>query len=160
MKKLISILLIAVFLLSAVGCSCGLSCCAKPQVPTPPENAEFTLAYDDASIVTLLAYFQANTGYQPKFENVTEPDNEYSQPNPAANASTACIAVLKDEANVAALEEAGWTRVTAENEFSLIVLEPPTGSTAVRNGDAISALKVWLGGTEASYLFAHPDLLN
>ncbi len=156
MKRVLSIVLIAVFLLGTVGCSCGLSCCAKSNVPTPPENAAFTLAYDDASVQKLLAYFQANTGYQPTYIVVTEFDDVKT--DPAARADVACIAVLSDEANAAALEEAGWTRISGENIFSLIVLEPPTSSTAVRNDNATSALKVWFGGTEAKYLVEHPDL--
>ncbi len=158
MKKIVSILMIAVFLFATVGCSCGLSCCAKSQVPTPPENAAFTLAYDDPSITTLLAYFQANTGYQPTFTNVTEFDEVHT--DVVSCASLSCVAVLKDEANAAALEEAGWTRVAVENGFSLIVLAAPDGSSAVRNETAVSALKVWLGGTEARYLSEHPDLLK
>lgn len=158
MKKFLSILLIAVMLFATVGCSCGLSCCAKSQVPVPPENAAFALAYDDASILSLLAYFQANTGYQPTFSDVTDAASETA--DPVAIASTSCIAVLKDEANAAVLEEAGWTRLNIDNVFELIVLEPPTDSTAVRNADAVSALKVWLGGAEAQYLSAHPDLWN
>ena len=160
MKRTITMILSAMLLLTAVGCSCGLSCCAKSQVPTPPENAAFTLAYDDASIPVLLAYYQANTGYQPTYVNVTESGEENTEADPAALAVTACVAVLKDEANIAALEEAGWTRVSLENVFDLIVLEAPSTSSAVRNTDAVSSLKVWLGGTEAQYLFAHPDLLN
>ena len=62
MKRILSILAIAILLFGTIGCSCGLSCCAKSQVPTPPENAAFTLAYDDETMTTLLAYFQANTG--------------------------------------------------------------------------------------------------
>lgn len=157
MKRLLTIALIAVFLLGTVGCSCGLSCCAKSNVPTPPENAAFTLAYDDAASLKLLAYFQANTGYQPTYVDVTEAE-EGAAADPAAKASAACVAVLKDEANAAALEAAGWTRVGGENLFSLIVLEPPAISTAVRNDNAVSALKVWFGGTEAKYLVEHPDL--
>ena len=106
MKRTITIILSAILLLASVGCSCGLSCCAKSQVPTPPENAAFTLAYDDASIPTLLAYYQANTGYQPTFVNVTESGEENVEADPAALAVTACVAVLKDEANAAALEAA------------------------------------------------------
>lgn len=160
MKRTITIFLSAILLLATVGCSCGLSCCAKSQVPTPPENAAFTLAYDDASIPVLLAYFQANTGYQPTFVNVTDSGSEDTEAEPAVLASSACIAVLKEEANVAVLEQAGWTRMTLDNVFELIVLEAPSTSSAVRNTDAVSALKVWFGGAEAQYLFAHPDLLQ
>ena len=158
MKKFFSILLIAAVLLTTVGCSCGISCCAKSQVPTPPENASFALACDDASIVTLLAYFQANTGYQPTITNITEEDEVKT--DAVSRAATSCVAVLKDEANAAELEAAGWTRVNLDNAFSLIVLEPPADSAAARNADAVSALKVWLGGSEAKYLFEHPDLLK
>ena len=157
MKRILSILVIAALLLSAVGCSCGLSCCAKSNVPTPPENAAFTLAYDDPALEKLLAYFQANTGYQPTYLDVTAADAEGTA-DPARTASSACVAVLKDEANIAALEAAGWTRVNADNVFSLTVLEAPVGSTAVRNDNAVSALKVWFGGMEAKYLVEHPDL--
>lgn len=159
MKRVLSIFLSAILLLATVGCSCGLSCCAKSQVPTPPENAAFTLAYDDASIPALLAYFQANTGYQPTCVNVTETMDE-TEADPAALAASACIAVLKDEANAAVLEAAGWTRVTSDNPFALILLESPAGSGAAVNSDATSALKVWFGGTEAKYLAAHTDLWN
>ena len=159
MKKFVSILAIAVLLLATVGCSCGLSCCGSSQVPKGPENAAFTLAFDDADTKALLAYFQANTGYQPSFADVPAAA-EGEVADPAANAATACVAVLKDEANAAALEEAGWTRVTLDNAFGLIVLEAPANSAAARNADAVSALKVWLGGAEAQYLFAHPDLLD
>ena len=158
MKKIFSILLIAAVLLTTVGCSCGISCCAKSQVPTPPENAAFALACDDASIETLLAYFQANTGYQPTITNITEEDEVKT--DAVSRAATSCVAVLKDEANAAELEAAGWTRVNLDNAFSLIVLEPPADSAAARNTDAVSALKVWLGGSEAKYLFEHPDLLK
>ena len=66
----------------------------------------------------------------------------------------------KDEANIAALEAAGWKRAAVENAFGLTVLEAPIGSTSVRNDNAVSALKVWLDGTEDKYLLEHPDLWN
>lgn len=159
MKRILSILAIAILLFGTIGCSCGLSCCAKSQVPTPPENAAFTLAYDDETMTTLLAYFQANTGYQPTFVNVTEA-KEGEEVDQASAAANACVAVLKDEANIAALEAAGWKRAAVENAFGLTVLEAPIGSTSVRNDNAVSALKVWLDGTEAKYLLEHPDLWN
>ena len=106
MKRFLSILAIAVLLTSAIGCSCGLSCCAKSNVPTPPENAAFTLAFDDESVKPLLAYFQANTGYQPTFVDVTAADAEGTV-DPARTAASACVAVLKDETCIAALEAAG-----------------------------------------------------
>ena len=159
MKRFLSILVVAIFLFGTIGCSCGLSCCgAKSQVPTPPDNPTFTLAFDDATVKSLLAYYQANTGYQPTYVDVTETDE--IQKDAVERAASSCIAVLKDEANAAALEAAGWTRLNLDNGFSLIVLEPPAGSTAVRNDNAVSALKVWLGGTEAKYLSEHPDLWN
>lgn len=158
MKKFVSIVVIAVLLLATVGCSCGLSCCGSSQVPKGPENAAFTLAFDDADTKALLAYFQANTGYQPTFVDVTEPTEEAK--DAAALAATACVAVVSDEANAAVLEAAGWTRISLDCPFALTVLEAPSASTAVRNADAVSALKVWLGGAEAQYLFAHPDLLD
>ena len=156
MKKICSILLIAVFLFATVGCSCGLSCCGSSQVPKTPENPTFVLAYDDASIKTLLAYYQANTGYQPSFTDVTEKTE--AAYDPATLATPACIAVLKDETVIANLEAANWTRVSLDNPFGLTVLEPPSGSSAVRNENATSALKVWLGGAEAKYLSEHADL--
>lgn len=158
MKKFVSIAAIAVLLLCTVGCSCGLSCCGSSQVPKAPENAAFTLAFDDAGTESILAYFQANTGYQPTYIDVTEPTD--TAKDAAALAATACVAVVADEANAAALEAVGWTRVSLDTPFALTVLEAPSSSTAVRNTDAVSALKVWLGGTEAKYLFEHPDLLN
>jgi hypothetical protein len=157
MKRFLSILAIAVLLTSAIGCSCGLSCCAKSNVPTPPENAAFTLAFDDESVKPLLEYIQANTGYQPAFVDVTAADAEGTV-DPARTAASACVAVLKDETCIAALEAAGWTRANVGDEFSLTVLEAPIGSTAVQNDTAVSALKVWFGGTEAKYLLSHPDL--
>ena len=159
MKRFLSILMIAVLLFAALGCTGGLSCCAKSQVPIAPENASFQLAYDDESIKALLAYYQANTGYQPNYKSVTAAD-EGAEADPVANAATACVAVLKDEANAAVLEQAGWTRATVDNPFSLIVLTAPSGSAAAPNDNAVSALKVWLGGAEAKYLSEHPDLLK
>ena len=147
MKKLISILIISILLFTTVGCSCGLSCCGTKQV-VPEKKGDVAIAYDDESIKTILAYFQANQGYvvtgvlldgETDFESID-----------------AKLAVVKDEATVEKLEAEGWTETAhwtetqkANNEklFGYIVLEAPEG---VYDDSALLALTRWLGGGEDS----------
>lgn len=150
MKKLISILIIAILLFTTAGCSCGLSCCGSGQ-KVPEKKGDVTLAFDNALTEKLLAYFQANQGYVVTGELLTAETD--------LTAVKAKIAVLKDAAVIEALAAAGWTETAHWTEaqktenaklFNFTVLEAPNGAPSET---ALKALVGWLGSSEAAELF-------
>ena len=160
MKKLITLVIVFALLFTTAGCSCGLSCCGSGQ-SVPTAKGDVTIAYDNARISDLLAYFQANQGYVVTGELLTVE----SDPSTVK----AKIAVLKDAAVIEALTAAGWTETVhwteaqkASNEklFAFTVLEAPKGAASE---NALKALVGWLGGDEAAALYQNDifkDLRN
>lgn len=148
MKKLISILIIFLMLMTTAGCSCGMSCCGTKQ-NVPAAKGNIALAYDDESVKTVLAYFQANRGYVVDGTLLTE-ETDF-----AALGDTVKIAVVKDDATAEKLKAAGWIdtgcwtegqKANNEKLFGYSVLEAPSSVTT----DALMALTDWLGGNENS----------
>ena len=158
MKKLISILIVSVLLFLTAGCSCGLSCCGSTQT-VPQAKGGVTIAYDDASVKTVLGYYQANQGYVIEYKELKAAEGE--TPDYNALAESACIAVVKDEAVASALRAAGWTDLAGgENPFGFVLLNAPDDNAPDRNSDAVSALRTWLGGSEALELSKNADLFK
>ena len=146
MKKLISILVIAVLLFSAVGCSCS-SCGGSKNVPTA--KGSVSIAYDKAEAKELLTYYQANQGYVVTFVLLDENTDYETLRN------TVRVAVVKDPAVIEKLKEAGWSETAQWTEaqktnnakyFNLTVLEALGENGATANEDAVKTLASWLGG--------------
>lgn len=164
MKRIFTYILATILLLSAVGCICG-----KAEVETL-ENPEFVVITDDvAKAEALLAYFQASTGYLPASEVLDEDgiakamevkEGEEPLTREAAlgeltEGSTVCL--LFTDAFVAELEALGFVK-GEEVLLPCTVLKQPAGKAV--NGDALSALLVWLNGAEAKLLSEQADLWN
>lgn len=161
MKKLISILIIAILLFATAGCSCGLSCCGGGGQKVPEKKGDVNIAYDNALTEKLLAYYQANQGYVVTGKLLTA-DTDLAD-------VSAKIAVLKDAAMIEKLTAAGWKETAhwteaqkAENEklFGFTVLEGPDGASSE---NALKALLNWLGSKEAAELYQNDmfkDLKN
>ena len=152
MKKLISIIVISVLLLAAVGCSCGTSCCGSKQ-NVPSAKGELAVAVDDTDTQKLLAYFQTNQGYVLSCV-VLNADTDYE-----SLSATARVAVVRDEAVIASLKAAGWTETAHWTEaqktsnaalFNFTVMEKLGENGTSVNTVAIQALTGWLGGGESS----------
>ncbi len=149
MKKLISILVIAILLFATVGCSCGGSCCGGGK-KLPEAKGDVSIVYDNALTEKLLAYYQANQGYVVSGKLLTA---ETDLADIGAR-----IAVLKDDAVIAKLTAAGWKetahwteaqKAANDKQFGFTVLEAPDGAPAE---SALKALVDWLGGKEAAEL--------
>lgn len=141
MKKLISILIASILLLAVVGCICGSS------QQTVTHRGELSIAYDNARTKDLLTYFQANQDCIVTGVLLNE-NTDYTKLN-----ETASVALVKDEAVIGKLLEAGWTETAdftdAQKEanakmFNFTVLYAPN-MTASGKASA-KLLTDWLAG--------------
>lgn len=164
MKRIFSYILVTVLLLSAIGCACG-----KAEENTL-ENPEFVVVTDDvAKAEALLAYFQASTGYLPASKLLDEDSiakamqtKEGEDPLTREAAlwaltDDATVCLFFGDAFVAELEALGFPK-GEEVLLPCTVLKQPAGKAV--NGDALSALLVWLNGAEAKLLSEQADLWN
>ena len=143
MKKLISVLIISVILLTAAACICSSSGSAQTA------RGELAVVYDRELTKELLAYFQANQGCVVTFVLLDE-NTDYETLK-----STVRVAVVKDQAVIEKLKEAGWSETAQWTEaqktnnakyFDFTVLEALGENGATANEDAVKALTSWLGG--------------
>lgn len=178
MKKIGLYSILAVLVLALLGCACG------QKAATGPENPNFTVVIDDAETASVLAFFQAHTGYLPATVLISDEtakakaDELAEAGSPAeradvlkALASGASCLVLKDEALIAEYETLGYRvdnealrnlsaayRIDNAGLLGLSIVQTPAGSEI--NSDALQALAAWLTGAEAKYLQDNPDLLH
>lgn len=144
MKKLIAFFLICMLLFTAAAC-------ASNAQPTDTRRGELTVYYDNALTKDLMAYFQANqnctvTG------TLLDDETDY-----AAITEKSGVALLKDEAIVQKLKDAGWTETedwtekqkgTNESMFNFTVLQSPANTETAKKASKL--LTDWLVG-DGSY---------
>ena len=145
MKKLIAFFLIFVMLFTAAACARNTS------GSTQTLRGELSVAYDNALTGELLVYFQANqnctvTG------TLLDDETDY-----AAITEKSGVALLKDEAIVQKLKDAGWTETedwtekqkgTNESMFNFTVLQSPANTETAKKASKL--LTDWLVG-DGSY---------
>lgn len=141
MKKLIAFFLIFVMLFTAAACARNTS------GSTQTLRGELSVAYDNALTGELLVYFQANQNCTVKGALL---DAETDYETLFENAS---VALVKDEAVIAALEAAGWTETeywtdaqkkTNDGMFGFTVLNSPKISETAKTASKL--LTDWLVG--------------
>lgn len=179
MKKFCFYMLLTLLTVALLGCACS-----NQNASTGPENASFTVVAEDAEVASVLAFFQAHTGYLPTVVTLTDETIEAEMRSLAEAGSPAgrvdalmaltadatCL-LLKSEALIAEYEALGFSvnnealkalsasyRIDNAGTLGITVVQMPSG-TAV-NEDALKALAAWLTGAEATYLEQHPDLLK
>ena len=96
MKKLIAFFLVFVLLMIAAACAGNTS------GNTQTLRGELSVAYDNALTGELLVYFQANQGCSVQGV-LLDAETDYEDLH-----ETASVALVKDEAVIEALKEAGW----------------------------------------------------
>ena len=120
MKKLISVLIISVMLLTAAACICSSSGSAQTA------RGELAVVYDRELTKELLAYFQANQGVTVTGVLLND-ETDYET-------LAGSVALIKDEAFAEKLKALGWTETQnwtdAQKEanaamFNFIVLTAP-----------------------------------
>ena len=179
MKKFCLYSLLVVLTLALLGCACGTT-----SQSTGPENPTFNVLAEDAECASVLAYFQAHTGYLPTvavlddetIAAMTETLTEAGQPAERADvlkamADGATCLLLKSESLIAEYEALGLTvdndalkslsaqyRIDNAGTLGITIVQMPSGSEI--NSAALSALAAWLTGPEALYLEKNPDLLH
>jgi hypothetical protein len=141
MKKLIAFFLISVMLFTAAACACGA------QQQTVTHRGEITVYCDNALTTDLLTYFQANQDCIVTGVLLNE-KTDYKKLN-----ETASVALVKDEAVIGKLLEAGWTETAdftdAQKEanakmFNFTVLNAP--SMTASGKESAKLLTDWLAG--------------
>lgn len=139
MKKLISFFLILTLLFAAIACA------ARTQ--TVSHRGELNVVFDNTLTRDLLAYFQAN---QDCIVTGTLLDDETDY---AAISSKSGTALVKDEAVIQKLKDAGWTETenwtekqksTNESMFNFTVLQSPTVTESSTRASKL--LTDWLVG--------------
>ena len=178
MKKFCLYMILAVLVLSLIGCACGT------QQATGPENASFVALAEDAYVAEVLQFFQANTGYTPVTLTLDDASVAAAlallqEENTAATredalkslSSGATVALVRSEAMIEELTALGWQndpdslknvsvnyRADNAGTLGITILQAPAGTEV--NKDALSALVGWLTGAEALYLQSHPELIK
>ncbi len=179
MKKIGLYMMLALLVLSLLGCACG-----GQTVQSGPENPNFSVVVEDAWTKEVLAYFQAHTGYLPSVtvlddETLTATADALTEEGlPAERADVlqkltegATCVLLKDEALIAEFTALGFAvdndalkslsasyRIDNAGLLGLTIVQMP--SEVELNNEALKALAAWLTGAEAQYLDQHPDLLQ
>lgn len=179
MKKFCLHMILVLLTVALLGCACG-----SQNASTGPENATFTVVVEDAEVASVLAFFQAHTGYLPTVVTLTDEAietemqslAEAGSPAERADALVALTAdatclLLKSDALIAEYEALGYAvnnealkamsasyRIENAGTLGITVVQMPSG--AAINEDALKALAAWLTGAEATYLEQHPDLLK
>ncbi|MBR0426029.1 MAG: hypothetical protein IJK01_07915 [Clostridia bacterium] len=178
MKKIGLYSILALMVLALLGCTCGRS------AYTGPENPNFTVVVDDAETVSVLTYFQANTGYLPNCVLLDDASLEAKAAELAEAGSAsersdvlkslaegATCLVLKDAALIAEYDALGYKVDNASLKnlsalyhsdnaevLGLSIVQMPSGVAI--NNNALGALAGWMTGAEAVYLSSHRDLLQ
>ena len=145
MKKLISFFIITILLFTAAACASNSASAAQTT------RGELTVAYDNDLTKDLLVYFQAN---QSVLANgvLLDAETDYE-----ALASSASVALLKDEAIAEKLKALGWTETEDWTEaqkkandemFRFTVLVSPSATESGKK--AAKLLTDWLVG-DGSY---------
>ena len=177
MKRVFSYILI-VMMLCMVGCAAGTT------APTGPENPSFKVVAEDEETASILAFFQAHTGYTPEvvllndetFAKYAEDleitgDAKTNQEVLKSMTEGATCLLLKSEDWISRFEEQGMFvdnenlknltasyRIDNADLLGLTVMQMPDGSEI--NLDALKALVSWMTGAEAKHLKDNPDLLK